>query len=509
MTVKAIASAEDSAKPKVSGIKVVLFYDNTFLTYADSAEVNGFGNMAVSANPNQLTIVDFSMQAGGGKEEVSYSISFKAANSLSASSIQTKIGVAEAQISDPENNLYSKGNSSTHEGSSTVKISEYAPSNEARLGSLTIVPGKWNRSFDPDVTDYSIEVDAGTSALALQYSPKESHGKVIYWPYTRPGFIDVAPGTMNFTLQVTAQDGTTTKEYHISIHRPEPAPTQPPTTPAQTTPAETTAEPVPDETTAEETTTPEETTAVPAVIRIPAQELEVMDYPQDFEIPAGYKTMLMTDEDGTEYHALIPEDQDGTDICLVYGAKDGGAPGLYIYDSADGTLQRFDLMLPLQSSSEEETTEEVTEEETTEEETTEAVTPEETQEPTTEPYRLNFLNGDTKVPGWVTTAAAALLFICLLTVLLLLLARSREKKAIRTEKEQLSPEEEEEFLRVSRSTFYPEKTEGASSSGQEAPEPSAAKAPGEAKETPESPAGEEAPEPSPEEASREDDDILR
>ena len=84
--------------------------------------------------------------------------------------------------------------------------------------------------------------------------------------------------------------------------------------------------------------------------------------------------------------------------------------------------------------------------------------------PTTEPYRVNFFDGDTKVPAWVTTVAAALLAVCLLTILLLVIARRRARKATVfavQEQSPLSPEEEKEFLSLSGDSLQTAKREAA------------------------------------------------
>ena len=66
--------------------------------------------------------------------------------------------------------------------------------------------------------------------------------------------------------------------------------------------------------------------------------------------------------------------------------------------------------------------------------------------------------------------AAALLAICLFTILLLIFARSRAKKAIPADKEELSPEEEDAFLRVTSSAIHKAEPEAGETSEETAPE---------------------------------------
>ena len=93
-------------------------------------------------------------------------------------------------------------------------------STEARLSALNVTPGTWNRSFDPNVTEYRINVGADRDSLVFSYSTMANNCNVEWWPYSQPGKINVQKGTTNFSIKVTAQDGKTTKTYNLTIVRP-------------------------------------------------------------------------------------------------------------------------------------------------------------------------------------------------------------------------------------------------------------------------------------------------
>ena len=143
----------------------------------------------------------------------------------------------------------------------------HAPSSEARLSALNFSGvGELSPAFNPDTYSYRLTVGGDVTGLNVRYSTKDENATAYFWPWIDGQMHDgeqktIPYGETVFTIRVTAEDETTTRDYKVTIVRPEPE-TQPPetkkpeeTTPEATTPEETT----PEETTPEETT-PEETT---------------------------------------------------------------------------------------------------------------------------------------------------------------------------------------------------------------------------------------------------------
>ena len=323
--------------PETASIEIKLAYSADLLQMTGYS--GGLGNANITYNANSISINDY---ASNGAKSATYTFTFK---TLKAGSgwvrVSEVIEITDA-AGDPQ--------PSSVANSAAVTINQKpTASSEARLESLTVVPGKWNQSFSPDVKEYSISLDTYTPELTFQFKSKESHAQVIYWPYSKPGKIALETETTNFYIKSTAQDGQTAILYHFLITRPpkptEPPtvpPTEPPTQPPTVPPTEPPTQPI--ETTPEETT-PEETTEAVPVIRIPAQAIEIMPFPEGFEIPEGYQAEQMTDEDGTAFDGLVPADGDRSH-CLVYGAKDGEEPDLYAFFEEEKFLRLFSLMTP-------------------------------------------------------------------------------------------------------------------------------------------------------------------
>lgn len=185
-----------SSGGNLGSAKIMLNYDPAFLEFTggDYAE-GGAGTVKVTGDPSL------------GKTEWAYSLKFRA---LSPGT--TTITMDDSwEIYDESQNMATLD----HKGSSAVTIKGDGNSSiNANLSSLKISPGVLTPDFAPDVTSYSTTVGNDCTKLTVSAATADSNAKVII-----SGNADLQIGENIVTCQVTAQDGTTTKDYTITVNK--------------------------------------------------------------------------------------------------------------------------------------------------------------------------------------------------------------------------------------------------------------------------------------------------
>ena len=174
--------------------KIMLNYDPAYLEFTggDNAQ-GGAGSVKVTGDSSL------------GADEWAYSLKFRALTPGT-----TTITMDDSwEIYDDQQNMATLD----HKGSSAVTIKGDSNSSiNANLSSLKISPGALVPDFSPDVTEYSTTVGNDCSKLTVSAATADSNAKVII-----SGNADLQLGENTVTCQVTAQDGTTTKEYIIHV----------------------------------------------------------------------------------------------------------------------------------------------------------------------------------------------------------------------------------------------------------------------------------------------------
>ncbi|MBQ6075940.1 MAG: cadherin-like beta sandwich domain-containing protein [Lachnospiraceae bacterium] len=378
----------------------------------------------------------------------------------------------------------------------TEAPTERQPSHDAALYSLRLEgSGALSPAFDPEQLNYRQEIDPSVSALRLLYQPRDGGASA----YSNILPDNIPYGETELVVHVTAEDGYTTRDYHVTIVRPyREDPTE--TDPEETEPEST--EPATEETTEPESTEPvtEEPTEAPAILESLPLFFKVLPIPEDAEIPAGYVVKEMKTDDGAPYEALVPESVRRPDHYVLYGVRmkeadpeetepaetgapaeedpsrdmdetapparilvEDGTPGFYLYDLKEGTLQRMGLLAEPETEAPTEapeTTEAPTEpptEPATRPEPT-APVPTETQQtptsavpPTTEADRSG--SGSGRIPWWIFAVIAVMAGAGAFAIL----ALSRDKKRLQEELKThgtLSADEEEAFLSMNSGSLY-------------------------------------------------------
>ncbi len=124
----------------------------------------------------------------------------------------TNVTVQSQEVYDPD----SAAVSISHVGSSAVKVNAPATaSHEAALASLAISPGELSPAFSEEITDYTATV-AGVDSVVVSAPAKDSKASV-----SVSGNDTIQMGENTVVCQVTAEDGTTTKTYTITVTKVE------------------------------------------------------------------------------------------------------------------------------------------------------------------------------------------------------------------------------------------------------------------------------------------------
>ena len=182
----------------IGSAKIMLNYDPAYLEFAggDYAE-GGAGTVKVTGDTSL------------GKDVWAYTLKFKA---LAAGT--TTITMDDSwEIYDDSQNMATLD----HKGSSSVTIEGDANSSiNANLSSLKISPGILTPDFAPEITEYTTQVGGDCTKLTVSAATADSNAKVII-----SGNADLQLGENIVTCNVTAQDGTTTKEYTIKVDKIE------------------------------------------------------------------------------------------------------------------------------------------------------------------------------------------------------------------------------------------------------------------------------------------------
>ena len=87
---------------------------------------------------------------------------------------------------------------------------------DADLSALT-VDGTGVTDFAADTTSYTVTVDHATTQVTVAATASDSNATVAYDPTDQ---VNLAGGKTAVTVTVTAEDGTTTKDYTVNFHRP-------------------------------------------------------------------------------------------------------------------------------------------------------------------------------------------------------------------------------------------------------------------------------------------------
>lgn len=145
-----------------------------------------------------------------GEDEWAYTLKFKA---LTPGTTNITLDADSWEIYDASQNAAAID----HMGSSAVTIAgDGSGAINANLASLKISPGVLEPAFSPEITEYTALVGGDCSKITVSAPTADSNSKVII-----SGNSDLQLGENVVTCQVTAEDGTSTKTYTITVTKQE------------------------------------------------------------------------------------------------------------------------------------------------------------------------------------------------------------------------------------------------------------------------------------------------
>lgn len=191
VSVKITASEGD-----LGSADVVLSYDPAYIEFVSGNNASGGAGSVrlVGAMDSDTTTV------------FSYNLKFKGIQAGNS-----EITVASYEVYDKDTQVVDV----TKVGSSAVKVA--APSSyssEAGLSSLKVSPGSLSPAFSEDVTSYTVNVGGDVEKIAVSANAKDGKAKVLV-----SGDSNLKTGANNVVCKVTAEDGQTAKSYKITVNK--------------------------------------------------------------------------------------------------------------------------------------------------------------------------------------------------------------------------------------------------------------------------------------------------
>ena len=179
---------------------VVLSYDPAYIEFVEGGNASGgAGSVRLVGTADSDTTTEFS-----------YNLKFK---SIQAGN--SAISVASYEVYDKD----SQAVDVTKVGASAVKVAAPASySSEAGLSSRKVSPGTLNPAFSADVMSYAVNVGKDVNKIAVSASAKDGKAKVMV-----SGDSDLKTGANTVTCKVTAEDGQTVRTYQITVNKSETA----------------------------------------------------------------------------------------------------------------------------------------------------------------------------------------------------------------------------------------------------------------------------------------------
>lgn len=182
------------------------------------------------------------------------------------------------------------------DNSISVTISDKV-SDDANLVLLSINNAVLEPSFSPDVTEYSAVVERAVTDVPVTANASNLWASIII-----SGNNNLQIGNNQVTVTVTAQDGVTTKEYHVNLVR-------------------------------KESYVPENA----VVADYDGNSYTFLDFPQGFTAPEGFSQKIKN----INNFPVPVYSRDGVSSVLVYLYDGENPPGLYLYNSDLKTVMPY------------------------------------------------------------------------------------------------------------------------------------------------------------------------
>ncbi|MEG1294264.1 MAG: cadherin-like beta sandwich domain-containing protein [Clostridium sp.] len=279
---------------------VVLSYDPAYIEFISGTNANGgAGSVRLVGTMDSDTTTVFS-----------YKLKFKAIQAGNSA-----ISVASYEIYDKETQIVDV----SKVGTSTVKVAAPATySSEAGLSSLKVSPGSLSPAFSPDVMAYSVNIGGDVNKIAVSANAKDGKAKVLV-----NGDSNLKVGANTVVCKVTAEDGQTVKSYKITVNKSD-------TAEAAVQPSDAVTE----------TQSADALSPYPT-IEVTAKSIAVLPIDDTITVPSGFAETTIQLNGTDQVQGWVWQSDEEQRYCVVYGMNENGDKGLYRYDIAEKTFQRY------------------------------------------------------------------------------------------------------------------------------------------------------------------------
>lgn len=271
----------------LSNATVMLSYDSSMLEFVSGTGASG------GAGSVRITVGGDTADA----KELSSTLKFKVIQAGAS-----RISVNTQEVYDSSNQVVNI----SQLGSST--ITAQAPANastEASLSGLQVSPGTLTPEFSPDVFVYTASVGEDVTKITVDAPAKDEKASVVL-----SGNEDLQPGENRVVCRVVAEDGTTIKEYVITVTR------------------------------AGDGTGTGGAEAGSIVVETPAKNVTIIPLDEGVSIPDGFAECTIK-IDGRDVQGWIWATDTEHKYCVFYGMNESGEKDFYRYDLAEKTMQRY------------------------------------------------------------------------------------------------------------------------------------------------------------------------
>lgn len=277
----------------LSKADIALAYDANALEFVSGNSVEG-GSGALRAHgtpdANSPSVIVFSMK-------------FQAKQAGT-----TQITVTSQEVYDANSQMVTID----HVGNSTVKVqAASSASGNAFLSSLQVSPGTLSPEFSADTEAYTVHVGLDVSRLTVNVTTADANAS-----YVVSGNEDLQEGENTVVCKVTAQDGTTVKDYTITVLK--------------------SAEGASQDGGAEGTDVPVESVSLEAA----AKAISIIPLEEGVEVPEGFSETTIN-IDGHKVTGWIWASESDPQYCVFYGMNAAGEKNFYRYDLTEKTIQRY------------------------------------------------------------------------------------------------------------------------------------------------------------------------
>ncbi|MBQ2041468.1 MAG: cadherin-like beta sandwich domain-containing protein, partial [Lachnospiraceae bacterium] len=277
----------------LSNANVMLKYPADRLEFISGTDADGgAGTIRVHGTSN-----------GGGTAVLEYNLKFRTA---SAGTFNVTIDSYEVYDGDDLPIEF------THLGNSTVTVNaQEEASTNCDLNSLEVYPGTLEPAFTADNFSYTVNVGENVDKLTVNAITADNGANV-----RMSGNEGLEMGENTVTVTVVAGDGTTTRDYVITVNKQPGGPdsTMPPAS------------------------TPDVIEGVQLSSK--GKTITIMNPTEDVEIPEGFRQGTIKIDDQKVQGWVWGADED-PQYCVVYGMNDKGELNFYRYDMVEKTIQRY------------------------------------------------------------------------------------------------------------------------------------------------------------------------